>query len=128
MNLRSALCHLLSSDQNVAPIGRFVAREVCGVDAQDVVARGQLRSVPTRLRGAPVAHDVRHFVEEFRLLAAIDGYAARVRVGDLRRVAAGRQARKLDVYMRRVEAGRGCAIRFEQLIAESVETETAARL
>src|SRR5947209_6638615 len=112
-------------DGNVAVGGGLVAVEVCGEDAQGVVAGWKLGRVEGAAARETVAHGVRHFVEEARLLAPVDGDAACVSVGDLGRVGVGRQSVELDVDSGLLEAGRRCAVGQEELEAESVEAESS---
>src|SRR5205085_2356089 len=122
------LLPFLDGDGNVAVGGGLVAVEVCGEDAQGVVAGGKLGRVPESALGATVAHGVGHFVEEARLFAPVDGDAACVGVGDLGRFGVGRQSVELNRDARAFEAGCRCAVGQKELVARAVEAEASARL
>src|SRR5919107_3149878 len=119
---------LLPSNRDGQVARRLVAVEVCGGDAEGVVAGRQRGCVPDAARGPAVAYGVRQLVEEACLLTAVDGDAALVRVGDLGRVGVGGQSVGLYVHTRALEALRGRAVRQQQLVAEPVEPEAASRL
>ncbi len=100
---------------------------VAGADPEDVVAIGQVVDRQRASGEVAVAHHIADHVAEPRHRAAVHGDAAVLGVGDLRRVRLRRHAVELDVHARLFVAGQRAAVGVEDLVAQRVQAEAAAR-